>query len=82
MTRSQAEAECERRRLLIESKCMLQVSAVFAKLGKTMPEQVRQAIRLCSRESCRVGDLCAFERANAGAGPFNDPCSTPEVEYK
>ncbi len=67
MTRQQAEQECERRRQLVESRALLQFSAWFAARRMTFPDVLRRALVDCSRESCRVGDLCAFERAGAGA---------------
>lgn len=82
MTRADCEAECERRRRLVEGRCILQFSAYFAQRKLAFSPVLRKALQDLSRESCRVGDLCAFERANAGAGPFLDEHATPAVEYK
>lgn len=79
MTRAQAEAECERRRRLIEARCILQFSAYFAARKEVFPPTLRKAVEDCSKESCRVGDLCAFERKNADEDFDFD--KTPEVIY-
>ncbi len=72
MTRRQAELECERRRQLVLSRAKLEFTAWFAQHRLAFPPHLERALEVCSEDSCRVGDLCAFER-----GTF-DPDKTPD----
>jgi hypothetical protein len=52
---------------------MLEFTAWFARHNNGhFPPHLRRALSVLSQDSCRVGDLCAFERGNY------DPDKTPD----